>query len=433
MARTLLIRLVAGAVLLAACGPGGDDDSGPAFPSPAPTQAATATNAPSVDPPASSTTPSTASSIGPATGPATSSPAPPPDLAAVAIQLEELPVDVSEPVALVPRSGHGDALYVAEKGGTVASVALAGGETTVVLDMTELTNSSGEQGLLGIAFSPDGSRLYTSYTDNGGDSHIDEYAMAADGAADPASRREVLTLDQPYPNHNGGDIVFGPDGYLYAGYGDGGSGGDPQRRGLDPETLLGKLLRIDPAAADGQPYSVPADNPYVGMPGVLPEIWSSGLRNPWRFSFDAATGDLWIGDVGQNAVEEIDLVPAAQGAGRGTNFGWSAYEGTDRYNDDQEAPDHWPPIFEYRHSEGGCSVTGGVVYRGDAIPALRGAYVFSDFCAGGVRALTVQDAQLLDSAQLADEPGQVTSFGTDAAGEVYVLSQRGQIYRLVAA
>ena len=268
-----------------------------------------------------------------------------PNLAEVRLALTEIGT-FDEPVALVDRGGT---LYVAEKGGRV--LALTGGEPLEVLDMTDLTESAGERGLLGLAFSPDGTLLYASYTNNDGDSRVDEYAMGAgpEGTADPATRREVLALDQPYGNHNGGHILFGPDGLLYLGYGDGGSAGDPERRGLDPGTLLGKLLRIDPRPNGDTPYTIPADNPFADGAAALPEIWSAGLRNPWRFSFDPATGDLWIGDVGQNAVEEIDLVTAAQGAGRGTDFGWSAFEGTDRYNDDQESPNHWPPIYEYRH------------------------------------------------------------------------------------
>jgi glucose/arabinose dehydrogenase len=362
----------------------------------------------------------------------TTAPAPPPsgssgpNLAEVRVALTEIG-QFDDPVALVERQGT---LYVAEKGGRV--LALTTGEPLEVLDMTDRTESAGERGLLGLAFSPDGGVLYVSYTDNDGDSRVDEYAMGTgpEGVADTGTRREVLALDQPYGNHNGGHIVFGPDGLLYLGYGDGGSAGDPERRALDPRTLLGKLLRIDPRPNGDQPYTIPPDNPFADGAAALPEVWSAGLRNPWRFSFDPATGDLWIGDVGQNAVEEIDLVTAAQGAGRGIDFGWSAYEGTDRYNEDQESPNHWPPIYEYRHADGGCSVTGGVVYRGAAIPALQGAYLLGDYCATGITALVAQDGQLVDAATISDEPGQIVSFGTDGAGEVYVVSIGGGVFRL---
>jgi len=330
-----------------------------------------------------------------------------------------------QPIAIVERDG---VFYVAEQSGRVLAMD-GGGTPREVLDMTDRTNASGEQGLLDLAFSPDGSHLYVSYTNNDGDSRIDEYEMSADGV-DTSTRREGLAITQPFPNHNGGGILFGPDGLLYAGYGDGGSGGDPQRNGQKSTTLLAKLLRIDPTPNGDAPYTIPPDNPYASGGGTRPEIWSTGLRNPWRFSFDAATGDLWIGDVGQNAIEEIDHVPAADGAGRGTNFGWSAYEGSARYNDDQDAPDAWMPVYEYQHGADGCSVTGGFVYRGHAIPALQGAYVYGDYCAAGVRALAVDGDQVTDRAVLSEEPGQVVSFGTDADGELYVVSLSGTIYRI---
>jgi glucose/arabinose dehydrogenase len=406
-------------LLTAACGSDEPSTGGAAAPATSPADSTPAVEA--------STT--TASPDGSATSTA---PAPPPsgsagpNLAEVRVALTEIG-EFDEPVALVERQGT---LYVAEKGGRV--LALTDGDPIEVLDMSDRTKSAGERGLLGMAFSADGGLLYVSYTNNDGDSRVDEYAMGSgpEGTADPGTRREVLALDQPYSNHNGGHVVFGPDGYLYLGYGDGGSGGDPERRALDPRTLLGKLLRIDPRPNGDQPYTIPPDNPFADGSAALPEIWSVGLRNPWRFSFDAETGDLWIGDVGQNAVEEIDLVPAAQGAGRGIDFGWSAFEGTDRYNEDQESPNHWPPIFEYRHADGGCSVTGGVVYRGEAIPALRGAYLLGDYCARAITALVAQDGELVDSATISDEPGQIVSFGTDSAGEVYVVSIGGGVFRL---
>ena len=417
MAR-LLPAAAAVALLAAGCSSsdGGSSGTFPVSPSTAVTTPAGSTAITAGSPAGSSSTGAPAS-----TAPTTA--ASRPNLDEARISLTEIG-EFDEPVALVDREST---LYLAEKSGLV--LALEDGGPRTVLDMTDLTNSNGEQGLLGLVFSPDGALMYVSYTNNDGDSRVDEYALR-DGVADPASRREVLALAQPYPNHNGGDIVFGPDGMLYLGYGDGGSGGDPQRHGQDPQTWLGKLLRIDPRPSGDQPYTIPADNPYADGTQALPEIWSAGLRNPWRFSFDPANGDLWVGDVGQSAVEEIDLVPAAQGAGRGTNFGWSAFEGSDRFNEDQEAPGHWPPIYEYRHSDGGCSVTGGVVYRGAAIPALRGAYLFGDYCAAGISALVAEGGQLVDSARVSEEPGQVVSFGTDANGEVYVLSLSGGVFRL---
>ena len=385
------------------------------FPSPSPTVAPTTVLTQPT--PSSAGTPTTAT-------PGTAAPPDDPQLDSVRLRLTEIGT-FDQPVAIVERDG---VLYVAEQAGRV--VAVAGGATHDALDMTDRTRAGGERGLLDLAFSPDGGHLYVSYTNNDGDSRIDEYVMAGD-QVDAGTRREVFALDQPYPNHNGGGILFGRDGMLYAGYGDGGSGGDPQRNGQNPGTLLGKLLRIDPRPSADAPYTVPPDNPYVGASGVRPEIWSSGLRNPWRFSFDAVTGDLWVADVGQNAIEEIDHVPAAHGGGRGTNFGWSAYEGSARYNEDQDAPDAWMPILEYRHGADGCSISGGVVYRGRAIPALRGAYLYGDYCAGNVRAVVAApDGTVSQSATLSDAPEQVVSFGTDAAGEVYVVSLGGGIYRL---
>jgi glucose/arabinose dehydrogenase len=333
----------------------------------------------------------------------------------------------SAPLAMAIRAGD-PAFYIAEQGGKVW--ALQGTSKRQVLDLSSMTKASGEQGLLGLAIAPDGTRLYVDYTDNNGDSNVDEYALAADGTVDPNTRRPILFQDQPYPNHNGGNIVFGPDGFLYIGFGDGGSGGDPDRNALNPKTFLGKILRIDPHASGNQPYTIPPSNPYFGRTDVVPEIWSTGLRNPWRYSFDSANGDLWVADVGQNAWEEIDVVPAAQGAGKATNFGWSAFEGTHPFNTDQKAPGSWMPIYEYGHGTAGCSVTGGVVYRGRAIPALLGAYVYSDYCAGGVNALAVNGLTLVAQKRLSNDPPNVSSFGVGPNGEVYVMSLAGGFFRL---
>jgi glucose/arabinose dehydrogenase len=361
----------------------------------------------------------------PATSKPPASPGPSTPLDQVKIKLTRVG-SFDSPVALVVRAND-PALYVVEQDGMIR--AIEGSGTRDVLDITDRTTASGERGLLGLAFAPDGQHLYVDYTDNDGNTNVDEYAIASDGTVDPGSRRRVLFQEQPYPNHNGGNLVFGPDGYLYIGFGDGGSGGDPQRRGLDPSTWLGKILRIDPRASAGKAYTVPPDNPFVGKSGSLPEIWSIGLRNPWRFSFDAANGDLWIGDVGQGAIEEVDFVPAAQGAGKGTSFGWSAYEGTHRFNQDQSAPGSWMPIYEYPHGPG-CSVTGGFVYRGSAIPALQGAYLFSDYCAGGVNALTANGQKVAAQRRLSDSPPTVSSFGVDATGEVYIVSLAGGVFRI---
>ena len=230
---------------------------------------------------------------------------------------------LEEPVALAVRPDD-PALYIAEKGGRVVAIRNGEVDPTPVLDLSSEVSLGGEQGLLGLTFSPDGDTLYVNFTDVNGDTRIVAYGMSG-GRADPASRRAVLFVDQPYTNHNGGNLVFGPDGYLYIGLGDGGSGGDPQGNAPDPRHAARQDAPDRPRAHDGAPYGVPADNPFVQTPGARPEIWAYGLRNPWRFSFDRTTGDLWIGDVGQDAWEEVDLQPASSGGGE--NYGWNVHGG----------------------------------------------------------------------------------------------------------
>ena len=258
--------------------------------------------------------------------------APSQDPKPVRVTLERV-ATLEQPLAISIRAGD-PALYVAEKTGRVMAIRDGRVLPRPVLDLRGDVSLGGEQGLLGLAFSPDGSYLYVNYTDVDGNTRIVGYAMQGDRAV-VASRREVLFVDQPYDNHNGGDLVFGPDGDLYIGLGDGGSGGDPQGNGQSLGTLLGKMLRIEPTPTGPQPYRVPEDNPFVGDAGARPEIWAYGLRNPWRYSFDPATGDLWIADVGQSAWEEIDRLPA--GAPGGANLGWSLLEGTHRYAGDRAA------------------------------------------------------------------------------------------------
>jgi glucose/arabinose dehydrogenase len=319
-------------------------------------------------------------------------------------------------------------LYVTLQDGRVVAIA-PDGRVTTVLDMRRLTAEDGERGLLGIAIAPNGKHVYLDYTDTQGNSHVDELAMRP-GVILAATRRRVLYQPQPYPNHNGGDLVFGPDGYLYVGFGDGGAAGDPQRRGQKLSTWLGKILRIDPRRHGRFAHGSPAGNPFVHVPGARKEIWSYGLRNPWKLSFDKATHELWIGDVGQNAVEEIDHVRS----GRGVNFGWSAYEGTHRYNDDQSAPNATMPVYEYLHSAhpGGCAVTGGFVYRGSAIPSLVGTYVFGDYCTSGVRGISAADPGAGEH-PVTSSPGSVVAFAQSPAGEIYALSHDGAVVLLGAA
>jgi glucose/arabinose dehydrogenase len=333
---------------------------------------------------------------------------------------------LGQPLALATRPGD-ETLYVAEKTGQVMAVAEGGGEAELVLDLSDEVSLGAEQGLLGLAFSPDGAFLYVNYTDRAGGTRIHEFAVG-DGAVDPASRREVLAVQQPYSNHNGGNLVFGPDGYLYVGLGDGGSAGDPEDRAQDLGTLLGKMLRIDPRPTGGRPYGIPSDNPFVDRDGARPEIWAFGLRNPWRYSFDRETGDLWIGDVGQSSREEIDLQPASSRGGE--NYGWNGFEGSLPYQ--QPLPkDTVGPVYDYGRGLG-ATVVGGYVYRGSAIPALRGAYLFADFYNPAIRML-VRRGEGYRHVQLEVDVDDLSSFGQDASGELYALSLSGAVFRLVPA
>ena len=349
------------------------------------------------------------------------------------VHLEEV-AQLEQPIVMATRPEHEDRVYVGERAGRVLDLSLEDGSSDVVLDIGDDTTTESERGLLGLAVSLDGAFLYVSHTNDDGDSRVDEYALADDGSVDADSRRVVFALDQPFPNHNGGDIVFGPDGFLYLGLGDGGSAADPLLAGQDRGQLLGSILRIDPREADGGAYAVPADNPYVGQEGARPEVWLKGVRNPWRFSFDRTTGDLWVGDVGQNEVEEVDWLPAPD-AGRGANLGWNEMEGDVPFQDGTEPDDHTPPVFTYTHSDtGGCSITGGYVYRGSQVPELYGAYLYTDYCGGELRALAVDrgSGQVLDDATILPEQlDSPISFGQDARGELYVLQQTGQLSRIV--
>jgi len=332
---------------------------------------------------------------------------------------------VDQPLAIAIR--HDDpSIYVAEKTGRVVAIRDGSVVKRPVLDLSDDVSLGGEQGLLGLAFSPDGRYLYVNYTDVNGDTRIVGYAMQDDRAV-LGSRRQVLVVDQPYDNHNGGDLVFGPDGDLYIGLGDGGSGGDPHGNGQSLGTLLGKMLRIEPTPSGPKPYRVPPDNPYVDDADARPEIYAYGLRNPWRYSFDSATGDLWIADVGQSAWEEIDRLPA--GSPGGANFGWNLLEGTHRY-DGAPPPGAVPPVYEYAHATGGCVVIGGEVYRGSVIPELVGDYVFADFCLGTLQAIRLAPDGTVDHVALGVSLPDVSSFGADAAGELYVTSLDGGVYRI---
>ncbi|MFE2446663.1 PQQ-dependent sugar dehydrogenase [Streptomyces sp. NPDC021218] len=321
-------------------------------------------------------------------------------------------------------AGPGGTVWIAERPGTVRVLDDQGlGEP--VLDISDETTTDGERGLLGIAFDKGFAHFYISFTNLEGTSTVDEFAMR-DGKIQPETRRTVLTQTQPYSNHNGGDIKFGPDGYLYIALGDGGAGGDPHGNGQNLDTLLGKLLRIDPSGGD--PYAIPPDNPFVDDPNARDEIWAYGLRNPWRFSFDAGTGDLLIGDVGQNDWEEIDWAPANSKGGE--NYGWSQMEGTHPFRGGTEPANHVPPVHEYDRTNLGCSVTGGYVYRGNAIPDLKGQYVFSDYCDGTVRSLVMENGKVTGVNDLGVGGGEVVSFVQGGSGELYVLAIGGSVSRI---
>jgi glucose/arabinose dehydrogenase len=439
---TPLMLLAVGVV--AACA--GDDDDGTetsaaATSAPATsTDATPATAAPLTTPPAAGTdaagTDARATTAPAPTGTAASAPATTGPLGDPVVALVEV-ASLEQPVDLAWRDGD-DGAYLVEQPGRVARLG-PDGDVRTVADVTDLTESRSEQGLLGLAFSPDGTLGYLHYTDNAGDTVVAAMAVDDAGDFDRDSLGVVYTTEQPYPNHNGGDLAFGPDGMLYIGLGDGGSGGDPERRATDLGSPLGKLLRIDPDPSADPPYEVPADNPFVAEDGAVPEIWTSGLRNPWRFSFDPQTGDLWIADVGQNAFEEIDVAPATDGrdAGRGVSFGWSAFEGRTRYNDDVDEAGHRGPLYVYGR-DAGCSVSGGARYRGEALPALTGWYVFADYCAGDVWALPVEG----EGADISTRPLAVVTLGnvssptavvTGPDGELHVLSHDGPVYAIEPA
>jgi glucose/arabinose dehydrogenase len=323
------------------------------------------------------------------------------------------------------------ALYVAEQY-DARVVAIVDGKvrSTPLLDLHGDVSKGNEQGLLDLAFSPDGTKVYIDYTDPHGDTNVDEYAVRSNGTVDPSTRRHVLFVAQPFSNHNGGEVTFGPDGMLYVGLGDGGDEGDPRNYGQNRDALLSKILRIDPNQDGSHPYSVPSDNPWVGVANARPEMWMWGLRNPWRFSFDAATGALWIGDVGQDHWEEVDVAPKGT---KGSNFEWSSREGDVAYKSNTRPAGGVDPVYVYNHDTGTCSITGGYVYRGTAIAHLNGAYVFADFCKGDINALVLGRDGHAIATPLGLHVDQPTSFGQDAAGNLYVISRTGTLYELTPA
>jgi glucose/arabinose dehydrogenase len=340
--------------------------------------------------------------------------------------------NLGDAVLVTSAPGQPGRLYVVQQGGRIR-ILERGRLKGTFLNLSSLVTAGGEQGLLGLAFHPGyarNGRFFVYYTDRSGDNRVVEYRRASATRGNPGSARPLLVMDDPYSNHNGGHLAFGPDGHLYIGTGDGGSGGDPEDRGQSPDSLLGKLLRIDvDSPAGGRPYGIPPDNPYASG-GGRPEIYSYGLRNPWRFSFDRERGDLWIGDVGQGAFEEIDF--RLRGAGLGVNFGWNAFEGRARFPGGGPVRGRAPvgPVAQYSHGKG-CSVTGGHVYRGSKVLALRGRYVFADYCTGRlwtIRAGPTPGGLREETGRLGVSLANVTSFGEGLAGELYVIGN-GALYR----
>ncbi len=329
----------------------------------------------------------------------------------------------------------GDArLFIVEQRGVIRLLDETGLRHEPFLDIRDRVFDTGnEQGLLGLAFHPDfaaNGAFYVNYTRGTGDTVIARFLAGADSnQVDPASEHVLLGFDQPYPNHNGGGMVFGPDGYLYIGTGDGGAQGDPEGRAQNPDSLLGKILRLD--VDGGDPYAVPSDNPFASG-GGRPEIWAVGLRNPWRFAFDSSTGDLFIGDVGQNRWEEVNFLAAGSPGpteGRGANFGWDVREGLASYEGDP-SPAFTDPVAVYSHDEGGCSVTGGEVVRDPALPEWQGIYLYGDFCSGLIWGLFHDPVGVWQNRVLFDTGFQITSFGSGSDGGIYVLDRSGGVYRL---
>jgi glucose/arabinose dehydrogenase len=344
----------------------------------------------------------------------------------------------ARPVLLTHAPDESGRLFIMEQGGPVWILDADGQRLPdPFLDLTDrLTwdvNAGGytERGMLGLAFHPDfaeNGRFFVAYSDREGATVIARFTVADDpDRADPASEVVIFSQAQPYANHNGGHLAFGPDGYLYLSLGDGGSANDPLGAGQNLGTLLGTIVRLD---VDGDGYTVPADNPFIDQAGAAPEIWAYGLRNPWRFSFDRETGDLYIADVGQNLWEEVNFQPAASAGGE--NYGWNGYEADSVFNQSAVAANAVAPVAAYDHSLG-CSITGGYVYRGEAVPSLRGLYLYGDWCSGRIWYALRDEAGDWTSGELVQTGRSISSFGEDANGELYVVDYSGTILRFAPA
>jgi glucose/arabinose dehydrogenase len=394
-------------------------------------------------PPASRSTTSAvppASSTAPSSGPKSASPGATAsfDPAGLRVTLESVATGLDAPLAIVNAHDGSHRLFVVEQGGRIRIVKDGTLQPAPFLDISSRISSGGERGLLGLAFHPGfptDPRLFVDYTDPNGDTQVSSFTVnsASPDQADPGSEVKILHVQQPYANHNGGAVVFGPDGKLFISFGDGGSGGDPQGNGQNPRTLLGKILRIDVDSRSGdRQYAIPPDNPFADGAGGAPEIWLTGLRNPWRISFDRATGDLWIGDVGQSAWEEVDVQRA--GAPGGTNYGWNRMEGRHCFQPSSGCDESGltMPVTEYGHDQG-CTVIGGSVVRGPDQPALIGGYLFADYCSGRIWAIDPSTDAYRDPTAVADSGHSIAAFGEDEAGNLYAADiSGGAILRVTA-
>ncbi len=333
---------------------------------------------------------------------------------------------ISAPTDIRNANDGSGRLFILEQAGSI--LILQNGQilASPFLDIRDRVGNNGsEQGLLGLVFHPKFSQngyFFVNYTDKNGNTHISRFS-ASGNQADPGSEKNLIFVQQPFPNHNGGALAFGPDGYLLIGLGDGGSGGDPYGNSQSTNTLLGKILRID--VDQGEAYTIPPDNPYTNSGEMFKEIWAKGLRNPWRFSIDSQTGDLWIGDVGQNLWEEIDYVPS--GTPGGLNFGWNKMEATHPFKGSNQ-PEFSAPVAEYPHGVE-CSVTGGYVYRGSALPAWQGVYFYGDYCSGAIWGLP-SPPQGTQPRLLFQTGFKISTFGVDESGALYVADYNGALYRL---
>lgn len=356
------------------------------------------------------------------------------------IDLVPLVTGLTRPLYVTHAPDDAERLFLLQQGGIINIYDMDGNFVSEFLNLSSLVTPAAnsqrytEQGLLGLAFHPDyaeNGAFFINYTDVNGNTVISRFRVTDDpNVADISSEEVLFTQRQPFPNHNGGHMEFGPDGYLYISLGDGGSANDPLGAGQDTNLVLGSILRIDVNSAEGG-YAIPEDNPFADGGGA-PEIWAYGLRNVWRFSFDSATGDMYLGDVGQNQIEEVNFQPADSAGG--INYGWNAFEGNNRFDTSVSADNSVMPFATYMHSgaESGCSVTGGYVYRGEAVPDMQGVYVYGDYCTGNIWAAYRDLNGEWQSDFFRSSGLQISSFGEDANGELYVVHYGGELYKMVA-